>query len=496
MAEHTLYSIGLFLPEIIIVVTLCVIIIADLMVKENRDTPGWIFLGGLILAGIATILQFGLNESIFYDMIAVDPFAVFFKLLLILTGIFIVIFSMQSEELFEYKPRIGEYYMLIAGMMLGMLMMAGSTNLLIMYLALEVTSISSYVLVGFTKRSLRSSEASIKYIIYGAVSSAIMLYGLSLLIGATGSTDIYGINSALAAGAGDSLILNLAILMILVGLGFKIAVVPYHFWAPDVYEGAPLTITALLAVASKIAAFAILIRFFKGSFTEATGLTDYGLWSIFEGLNWNILLAIMASLAMILGNLTALKQDNIKRMLAYSSIAHAGYLLMGLVILTEQGISTILIYLFLYLFMTLGAFYVALLYSNKFQTESIEAYKGLGKIAPLPGVAMTIFLVSLTGIPPTAGFVAKLYIFGAAISAGWIWLVLIAGTMTVVSLFYYIRVVRNLFFYGPDKELNPPEFSLISKVILWALLIPTLLLGIYFAPVVEFAGVSIRMFGM
>ena len=496
MAEHTLYSINLFLPEIIIVVALCVIIVADLLVTEKRYTSGWILLGGLVLAGIATLFQFGLNESIFYDMIAVDPFAVFFKLLLILTGIFIVIFSMQSNELTDYKPRIGEYYMLIAGMMLGMLMMAGSTNLLIMYLALEVTSISSYVLVGFTKRSLRSSEASIKYIIYGAVSSGIMLYGLSLLIGVTGAVDIYGVNSALAAGAGDPLILNLAILMILVGLGFKIAVVPFHFWAPDVYEGAPLTITALLAVASKIAAFAILIRFFKGSFADATGLTEYGLWTVFEGLNWNILLAIMAASAMILGNLTALKQDNIKRMLAYSSIAHAGYLLMGLVILTEQGISTILIYLFIYLFMTLGAFYVALLFSNQMKTESIEEYKGLGKIAPFQGVAMTIFLVSLTGIPPTGGFVAKLYIFGATISAGWIWLVAIAGIMTVVSLFYYIRVVRNLFFYEPDNALQQPNFSMISKVILWILLIPTLFLGIYFAPVVEFAGISLRMFGM
>ncbi len=497
MAEHTLYSISRFIPEIIIVVALCVIIVADLLVKNKRDMTGWILLGGFTLAGVATLFQYGLNESIFYDMVAVDPFAVFFKLLLLLTGIFIVIFSLQSRELAEYRPRSGEYYMLIAGMMLGMLLMAGSTNLLLMYLALELTSISSYVLVGFTKRSIRSSEASLKYIIYGAVSSGIMLYGLSILIGATGSTDIYGVNSALAAGAGDPLILNLSILLILVGLGFKIAVVPFHFWAPDVYEGAPMTITALLAVASKIAAFAILIRFFKGSFTETTGLTEYGLWALYEGLNWNILLAVMAALAMILGNLTALKQDNIKRMLAYSSIAHAGYLLMGLVIITGQGISTILIYLFIYLFMTLGAFYVALLFSNRFNTESIEAYKGLGKVAPLQGVAMTIFLVSLTGIPPTGGFVAKLYIFGAAISAGWIWLVLIAGLMTVVSLFYYIRVVRNLFFFEPDSGLQQSaDFSMLSKVLLWVLLIPTLLLGIYFAPVVEFAGISIRMFGM
>ena len=496
MAEHTLFSISQFLPEIIIVVTLCVIIVADLFDKNEKSSSGWILLGGFAAAGIAILYQIGRYESVFYDMIAVDPFAVFFKILLVITGLFIVAFSMKSRELDAYKSRIGEYYMLLSGMMLGMMLMVGSANLLLMYLALEVTSISSYVLVGFTKRSLRSAEASMKYIIYGAVSSGVMLYGLSLLIGVTGATDIYGVNSALAAGVGQPLMLNISILMILVGLGFKIAIVPFHFWAPDVYEGAPITITALLAVASKLAAFAILIRFFKVSFTDSSGLSDYGLWTLFEGLNWNLLLAGMAALAMILGNLTALRQDNIKRMLAYSSIAHAGYLLMGLVILTEQGISTMLIYLFIYLFMTLGAFYVAMLFSNKVNTESIEAYKGLGRRAPLEGIAMTIFLVSLTGLPPTGGFIAKLYIFGAVINAGWIWLVAIAGVMTVVSLFYYIRVVRNLFFFEPSENEEELVFSTASKVILLILLIPTLLLGVYFSPLIEFAGKSIQMFGM
>lgn len=496
MAEHTLYSIGLFLPEIIIVLTLCVIIVADLFDKNEKNSSGWILLGGFTAAGIAILYQIGKNESVFYDMIAVDPFAVFFKILLVITGLFIVAFSMKSRELDAYKSRIGEYYMLLSGMMLGMMLMVGSANLLLMYLALEVTSISSYVLVGFTKRSLRSAEASMKYIIYGAVSSGVMLYGLSLLIGVTGATDIYGVNNALTAGVGQPLMLNISILMILVGLGFKIAIVPFHFWAPDVYEGAPITITALLAVASKLAAFAILIRFFKVSFTDSSGVTEYGLWTLFEGLNWNLLLAGMAALAMILGNLTALRQDNIKRMLAYSSIAHAGYLLMGLVILTEQGISTMLIYLFIYLFMTLGAFYVAMLFSNKVNTESIEAYKGLGRRAPLQGIAITIFLVSLTGLPPTGGFIAKLTIFGAVINAGWIWLVAIAGVMTVVSLFYYIRVVRNLFFFEPSENEEELVFSTTSTVILLILLIPTLLLGVYFSPLIEIAGKSIQMFGM
>ncbi len=495
MVEHTLHSIGQYLPEIVILATLCVIIVADLFIKSERHTTGWIMLAGLLLAGYFTILQSGRSESVFYDMVAVDPFAVFFKSVLILAGLFVVFFSMKSLELENYKSRIGEYYMLLAGMMLGMLMMVGSTNLLLMFLALEITSISSYVLVGFTKKSLRSSESSMKYIIYGAVSSGVMLYGISLLVGVTSATDIYAINKALVAGVDQTLILNIAVLMIIVGLGFKIAIVPFHFWAPDVYEGAPITIAALLAVASKIAAFGMMIRFFSVTFIDSAGFSAAGVWSAIDGIHWDVLLAGMAALAMIVGNLTALRQDNIKRMLAYSSIAHAGYILMGLVILTSEGLTAILIYLFIYLFMNLGAFYVAMLFMNKAGTESIEEYKGLGIRAPLAGVALTIFLVSLTGLPPTGGLVAKLYIFGAAISAGWIWLVVIAGITTVISLFYYIRVVRNMFFFKPEDDAPELTFDLTSKLILFALLIPTLLLGIYFAPLLEFAKSSMSMIG-
>jgi NADH-quinone oxidoreductase subunit N len=496
MVEQTLYSIGRFYPEIIVVLTLCVIIVADLLNKKRNHATGWILMGGFILAGITTFMQFGWAESVFYDMVAVDPFSLFFKVMLLLTGVFIIFFAMKSKELEEYHSRIGEYYMLIAGMMLGMMLMVSSSNLLLMYLAFEVTSISSYVLVGFTKKSLRSSESSLKYIIYGAVSSGIMLYGISLLIGITGAVDIYDINTALLNGTDQTLILNLSVLMILVGMGFKIAVVPFHFWAPDVYEGAPVTIASLLAVASKIAAFGMLIRFVSVSFISADGISITGIWQSIDGIHWNIILGGMAALAMIVGNLTALRQDNIKRMLAYSSIAHAGYILMGVVILTEQGISSILIYLFIYLFMNLGAFYVAMLFSNKLNTESIEGYKGLGHRAPFESIALTIFLVSLTGLPPTGGFVAKLYIFGAAISAGWIWLVLIAGITTVISLFYYIRVVRNMFFFKPETRSEPIIYDSGSKVILSLLLIPTLLLGVYFSPLIEFAQRSLQILGL
>lgn len=496
MIEHTLNSISQFYPEIIIVLTLCVIIVVDLVVKKKKFIISWLLIGGLVLAGITVLLQIGRLETVFYDMIAVDPFAVFLKVLIILSALFVVLFSMQNDELDSYSSRIGEYYMLLTGMVLGMLLMVSSTNLLLMYLAFEIASISSYVLVGFTKQSKRSSESSIKYIIYGAVSSGIMLYGITLLIGLAGTANIYEINTALSNGFSQTLLLNLSILMIIVGLGFKVAVVPFHFWAPDVYEGAPISITAILAVSSKIAALGMLVRLFTVSFVDTGAILSSDLWQLFEGIQWNVLLAVMAALAMIVGNFTALRQDNIKRMLAYSSIAHAGYILMGAVILTEQGITSLLIYIFIYLFMNLGAFYIAMLFANKTNTESIEQYKGLGHRAPLQGIAMTIFLVSLTGLPPTGGFIAKFYIFGAAISANWIWLAAIAGLTSIVSLYYYIRVVRNLFFFQPEENAQKLVFSRGSKVVLMLLLVPTLFLGIYFTPLIEFAQHSIKIFGL
>ena len=496
MVEHILNSISHFYPEIAITLTLCVALIADLVLKGRTHAIGWIVIGGLAVTGVLVTMPVGLVESIFSDMVAVDPFAVFFKVMILIASVFVILFSMKSRELESYIDRIGEYYMLILGMILGMFLMVGATNVLLMFLAFELTSFCSYVLAGFTRRSPRSAEASMKYIIYGAVSSGIMLYGISLLVGITGAISFYGINEALTAGVDQPMILLIAVLMILVGFGFKIAVVPFHFWAPDVYEGAPITITAYLAVASKIAAFAMTVRFFKVSFIEAGGMDALGVWGILEGLNWNIIVAIMAAMAMILGNTVALWQDNIKRLLAYSSIAHAGYILMGLVVLTDEGISAIMIYAFIYLFMNMGAFYVAMLVSNKLGTESIEDYKGLGMRAPLECVAMTVFLIALTGLPPTAGFIAKLFIFGAAISAGWIWLVTIAGITTIVSLFYYMKVVRNMFLFQPKEELSGITFDLSSKAILIVLLAPTLFFGVYFTPVLEFARNSITMFGL
>ena len=408
-----------------------------------------------------------------------------------------MLFSLYSSEVQSTEKRKGEYFSLLLALTLGMFLMAGAANLLMMVLALELTSLSSYVLAGYTKEAGDSSEASLKYILYGAVSSGLMLYGISILYGLTGATDIYAINKALAGSPVNEMTLGLAIILIIAGFGYKISAVPFHFWTPDVYEGAPVTITAFLSVASKAAGFAMMIRFFKVSFLDSSALgLPAGMWAVLQGVEWNKILAVLSVLTMTLGNLVAVWQNNLKRLLAYSSIAHAGYMLMGVVVLSDKGLAAVLIYFVMYLFMNLGAFYVVMLVANKTGSEDIDSYKGLGYRSPLIGVAMVIFFISLTGLPPTAGFIGKLYLFVALLDARWIWLAVVGALNSVVSLYYYVRVLRNMFLREPEKDSKDIRFSIPQVLVLLLLLIPTLLFGLYFSPIVDWANASLIMFGV
>ena len=279
------------------------------------------------------------------------------------------------------------------------------------------------------------------------------------------------------------------------GFGYKISAVPFHFWTPDVYEGAPLPVTAFLSVASKAAGFAMMMRFFKVTFIDATvGGAYLGSWISVPGFEWNHLLAILAVLSMTIGNLIAVWQTNLKRLLAYSSIAHAGYLLLGVVVLSNEGYAAVLIYLVVYLFMNLGAFFAVMIVANKTGSEHIDDYKGLGYRSPLLGVCFTILLLSLTGIPPTAGFVGKLYLFSALLNAKWFWLAVVAALNSVISLYYYVRILRNMFLTQPEAGAAPIHFSMAQIVVLLMFVIPTLFLGVYFGPLVEYAQASIVMF--
>ena len=497
MLQQILNSVKFFQPETALAIAFCLAIVMDLIFHRTRSIAAWVALLGLFVTAVLVFKQAAIGtSSIFSNMIAIDPFSIFFKMVVLASSFFVILFSLQSKELNLGTRKLGEYYALLLSMTLGMFLMAGASNLLMMYLSLELTSISSYILAGYTKEAEDSSEASLKYVIYGALSSGLMLYGISILYGLTGAIDIYGINQAIHTSDVNLVALIIAGVLTIAGFGYKISAVPFHFWTPDVYEGAPITITAFLSVASKAAGFAMMIRFFTMSFmNSAVGTISVGSWTVLEGFEWNHLLAIISVLTMTLGNLVAIWQNNLKRLLAYSSIAHAGYMLLGVVVLSSQGIAAVLVYFVVYLFMNLGAFYIVMLVADKTGSEDIEQYKGLGYRSPFIGVAMTIFLLSLTGIPPTAGFIGKLYLFAALINAKWFWLAIIGVLNSVVSLYYYVRILRNMFLRAPEGSTEPFRCSVAQMAILLVLLIPTILLGLYFGPLVEFAQASVAMFG-
>ncbi len=486
------------LPEIALSLTLVAIVVFDLIFSKNKKVLPYISIVGLTITFILVVAQFGNPTSAFSafqnnSFLSLDNFSSFFKILILITTIFIVLFSVSSEEVQSCADRHGEYYALIFGMVIGMFFMVSANDLILVYLSLELLSLSSYVLAGFVKKSIRNSEAQLKYLIYGSASSGIMLFGISILYGITGSTNLSEINLLLKFLPSSQLTFLISIIMIFTGIGFKISIVPFHFWTPDIYEGAPISITAFLSVASKAAGFAVLIRFLKITFINSVDNSGY--WQLIQHVDWQTLLVLFSIITMTFGNFAALWQDNLKRMLAYSSIAHAGYLMLGVAVLSDQGLMAVLVYFFIYLFMNLGAFYVVMLIANKIGSEEIDDYKGLGYSLPFLGTALGIFLVSLTGLPPTAGFIGKLYLFIALVDANMITVAIIALLNTVVSLYYYIRVLKAMFL---DKKENHVEINLsvLNYIVLLLLIAPVLILGVYFTPLINFAKQSLQLLGL
>jgi NADH-quinone oxidoreductase subunit N len=492
MSQQILDSLKYFQPETILTVTFCFALLLDLIFPKAQKQIGYIsFLGILLSVLFALRCDFGNGISIFSNMYAVDAFSVFFKVIIGVSSLIVIGFSLQSDELNTKGRKLGEFYALLVALTLGMYLMSGASNLLMMYLSLELSSITSYILAGYMREKEDSSEASLKYILFGAAASGAMLYGISILYGLTGSLDVYGIQRAMTSGGMNSITLLFAGIFILVGFGYKISAAPFHFWTPDVYQGSPITITALLAVASKAAGFAMMLRFFAVAFSHATA---EGFVNVIQGFDWQIIIAAISVLTMTLGNLVAVWQNNMKRLLAYSSIAHAGYMLMAFTVMSNSGISAIMIYFIVYLFMNLGAFYVVMLIAQKIGSEDVEDYKGLAYRSPLVCVVMALFLVSLTGLPPTAGFIGKLYIFSSLITAQWYWLALIGALNSVVSLFYYVKVFRNMFLKQPEGDTLSISFSPVQIAWMMFLAIPTLFFGLYFSPLVEYAQASVKIF--
>jgi NADH-quinone oxidoreductase subunit N len=421
-----------------------------------------------------------------------DPMAVFFKCFLILTALFVLFAAPASREL-SRRP-LGEFYALLLGVTFAMLLLASSIDLLMLYVSLEMVSIGSYVLVGYLKNDRQSNESSLKYLLFGAVATGSMLYGITILYGLTGTTKITEIREFLSrsAAAGDnSTMLLVAAVLMLAGFGFKTAAVPFHFWCPDVYTGAPTPVTAFLSVAPKAVGFATLIRFFFTGLSNSPAGSDY--WTPSSSVNWSLLVLIISVITMIFGNIGALRQDNMKRMLAYSSIAHAGYIFMGAVVLTSQGLQSVLIYLITYLFMNLGAFFVVIEIHNHTGSFDLKDYRGLYRRSPFLTIAMTIFMLSLMGIPPFAGFFGKLYVFGAAVNRNMAWYAVLGALNSVIAVYYYARVVKTMIIEGSDDNARL-RVSWLSHIMVWIMLIPTVSMMLFWSQIQKWTISSAKLF--
>ncbi len=474
------------LPEIALVLLLMVVLGYDRFLKpaERRRLglfTAWGAVGILLMTvGIATFLgepdvSRSLPDSLLWGgMIRNDLITLVFRVIFLVTLIVVSLISLDVPAL-----QRGEYFALLTSATVGFSLMAAGADLIMLFLAIETASISLYVLAGFLIHDERSTEAGIKYFVYGAFASAVMLYGMSLIFGITGQTNIFVIGSmVLRAGALPAEINGLFLLatvMILAGFGFKISAVPFHFWTPDVYEGAPTPVTAFVSTASKAAGFAVFLRVIAaGALGNPT----------FDNEWWAMLVAVTI-VTMTLGNLLAIFQRNIKRMLAYSSIAQAGYALIGLVALTSDGSGAAIFYLLMYVFTNIAAFGVVVLVSNQTGSEEMEDFYGLSRRAPYLALAMLIALLSLGGIPPTAGFFGKFFIFKAAVEADLWWLALIGVLNAFIGLYYYLSVVKYIYLYRSDDEAERIPVSRAARVALGLSVLGIIYLGVVAGPAFE-----------
>src|SRR5579885_3350417 len=436
-------------PQLSLVILALVVMCVDLFVKRRIVTVTVALIGLIVPVALAISLALSLDFSVvpqaFWGMLIVDPYALFFQIVFLIIAAVMILASYNYVNKYV-RGADGEFYTLMLFSVTGMMFMASTGELISIYISLELTSIPLYVMAGLLRTNERSSEAAVKYVLLGAMSSAILLYGFALLYGLTGTTDLMGIATAIKASFHNGNVMELvAAIFVIAGFGFKISAVPFHMWAPDIYEGAPTPATAFFSVASKAAGFAALIRVFMDG-----GLFQINLTSLV------IILTIVAILTMTLGNFVAAVQTNVKRMMAYSSIAQAGYILVGftasLASQSSAGNAAVLFFILVYVVTNLGAFSGIIALANATGGERIEDFRGLAKKAPLLSAGTAICLLSLAGIPPTAGFVSKVFIFTAAWGEGQTLLVVVALINSIVSLVYYGRIIKAMYFDAPLKE--------------------------------------------
>ena len=468
---YTATALRSILPELLtLILALAVLVIEPFLKVERRRSLGWLTAGGLLLVLVAMGI-FGRPDSpagTFGATIRFDWLGFFFSFLFVFGAGITALFLMDHEQVGDR----GEAYVLLLASTIGMCLMASAGDLIMLYLAIETTSIPLYVLAGFMLGDDRSTEAGFKYLLYGAMTSAILLYGFSLLYGFAGTTNLYGLAAAFEAAKVPLGIVLGIIFMILVGLGFKVSIVPFHFWAPDVYEGSPTPVAGFLSTASKAAGFAVIARLFVVAFP------------VFS-VDWSAVFAILAAITMTLGNLLALPQHNLKRLLAYSSIAHAGYAMIGIVGVSQLGIASTVFYMLAYLVTNLAAFGIVMAVGRATQSDEYDSYRGLSRRSPWLALVMLAAFLSLAGMPPFGGFVAKVVVFAAGIRAHYTWLVVVGILNSVVGVYYYLNVMKYIYLFrmeNKDEDHHPIPVTRPHALALIILVGAVILIGTVFAP--------------
>ena len=458
-------NLKVILPLAVVVLWACALLVVDLFIPQSRKglTALLAALGLALALGLA-VTQAGRQEAAFNGMVVVDGFSIFLNVLVLGSGLAGI--ALAYDYLKRTGIERGEYYTLLMFSISGMMLMSQASDLIVVFLALELLSIPLYILAGFARPKVDSEEAALKYFLLGAFSGSFVVYGVALVYGATGSTALAKVAEMANAGQANLPLLVIGAALILVGLGFKVAAVPFHMWTPDVYTGAPSAVTAFMSVGAKAGGFAALMRIFVLAFPAISPYLGMVFWAL-------------AILTMFLGNVVAIAQSNIKRMLAYSSIAHAGYILMALVpfglgTVAPMGVAAALFYLVAYAFTSLGAWAVVIaLEKAEGKGLSLDDYAGLGKKYPLLALAMTVFMLSFTGVPPTLGFMGKFYLFGAAIKGGFIGLALIGVLTSLISAYYYLRVIVIMYMREGEPEVSPDawlRFTAIAAALLTVIL--------------------------
>ncbi len=459
------------LPEILILVLAIILLCVEPFWKEDqRRNAGWLTAGGLFAIIIVSLLfgQPGEPVAVLGGMIRFDWLGFFFKILFMFAAAVTALLLMDHEK----AGQRGEAYVLLLASLLGMNLMAVSADLVMLYLSIETASIPLYILAGFLLADDRSTEAGFKYLLFGTVTSTIMLYGFSLIFGFAGTTNIYQLSELLGTGQISTLLAFSIFALVLVGIGFKLAIVPFQFWAPDVYEGSPTPVAGFLSTASKAAGFAVIVRFFFVAFPDFAP-------------SWTVILAALSAITMTVGNLLAISQTNIKRLIAYSSVAHAGYALIGVVAFSQLGAASVVFYLAAYIATNLLAFGVVMAFSRVTGLDDLKDYAGMSRRNPWLALMMLAAFLSLAGMPPFGGFVAKVFVFVAGVQAGYVWLVIVGILNSIIGVYYYLNAMKFVYLYrmpNEDEENHPIPLSRPYAIALVVLTIGVILVGTVFAP--------------